>query len=124
VKFLAALVLALVPLAATAAGVQPFAPQSFRSAQESGKPVLIQVHADWCPTCRAQAPILEKLAAEPRYAKIVRYRVDFDAQRDAVQKFGARYQSTLILFRGGKEVGRSVGVTSEPAIRELLDRAL
>lgn len=122
-SFLAAIVLGVVPFAGSAAQIQPFAGKPFQGALQSGKPVLLEVHADWCPTCRAQAPILDRLAADPRYAGIVRFRVDFDTQQDVAKKLGARYQSTLILFKDGSEVARSVGVTSEPEIRALLDKA-
>jgi thioredoxin 1 len=50
--------------------------------------------------------------------------VDFDAQKDAVRKFGAQMQSTLIVFKGGKETGRSVGDTNPDSIAALLDKAV
>ncbi|HEY5896066.1 MAG TPA: thioredoxin family protein [Burkholderiales bacterium] len=110
-------------MAVGAAALQPFAEEPFQSALAAGKPVLIQIHADWCPTCRAQAPILDALATEAPYAGITRFRVDFDSQAQVVKKLGASAQSTLILFGGGKELARSVGATAEPAIRALLDHA-
>jgi thioredoxin 1 len=118
-----ALLAALAPLAALAASAQPFAGQPFQSALQAGQPVLVEIHAGWCPTCRAQAPIVDKLTAQPPYAGIARFRVDFDSQPEVVKRFRARYQSTLILFKGGTEVARSVGVTSEPDIRAMLDKA-
>jgi thioredoxin 1 len=50
--------------------------------------------------------------------------VDFDAQKDAVRKFGALMQSTLIVFKGGRETGRSVGDTNPDSIAALLDKAV
>ena len=50
--------------------------------------------------------------------------VDFDSQKDAVQRFGARMQSTLITFKGGKETGRSVGDTNPDSIAALLAKAI
>ena len=40
---------------------KPFDQATFNQAQKDGKSILVAVHADWCPTCRAQAVIIEKL---------------------------------------------------------------
>jgi hypothetical protein len=50
--------------------------------------------------------------------------VDFDSRKGVVQSFGAKYQSTLIVFRGGQEVGRSTADTDRATIAALLRRAL
>jgi hypothetical protein len=49
--------------------------------------------------------------------------VDFDSQKDAVRKLDARMQSTLVVFRGTVERGRSVGDTSAASIEALLAKA-
>ena len=51
------------------------------------------------------------------------FRVDFDSQKDAVKRFGARMQSTLITFKDGKETGRSVGDTDPASIAALVAKA-
>lgn len=104
-----------------ASSQQPFEAKAFKAAADAGRPILIEVHADWCPTCRAQLPILDKLSGDPAYRNIARFRVDFDKQKDVVKQFQARMQSTLILFKGSTEVARSVGETDEGRIRALLD---
>ena len=45
-------------------------------------------------------------------------------RRDVVRAFGAQSQSTLIVFAGTEEVGRSVGVTDPASIETLLSQAL
>lgn len=50
--------------------------------------------------------------------------VDFDTQKSVVRGFGATMQSTLIAFKGGREVGRSVGDTRKPSIERLLGQTL
>lgn len=114
----------IVPVSASAAAQRPFDVQAFKAAQDAGKPVLIEIHADWCPTCKAQLPILDELSSEPRYASLVRFRVDFDSQKDLVKQFKARTQSTLVLYKGRNEVARSVGETDEARIRTMLDKAI
>ena len=121
---LAAAVAALLPLPALASTASPYTPAAFKAAQSAGEPVLIEIHADWCPTCKAQTPIIQRLAADPKFAKLKIFRVDFDGQKDVVKQFGATMQSTLIVFNGAAEKGRSVGDTKEASIASLLAKAL
>jgi thioredoxin 1 len=109
----------------------PFSPDAFRAAQASGSPILVEIHADWCPTCKAQSPtckaqspILDKLTANPKFKDLKIFRVDFDAMKPVVKQFGAQMQSTLIVFKGAAEQGRSVGDTREASIAALLDKSL
>ena len=114
----------LLPMAASAVGIQAYTKQAFAAAQDAGKPVLVEIHADWCPTCKAQAPILGKLSAERAFAGLVRLRVDFDTQKDVLKQFKVRQQSTLVLFRGKTEVARSTGETDEVKIKAMLQKAV
>ena len=118
-----ALAMSLLPLSANAAGERAFDAQAFKAAQEAGKPILIEIHADWCPTCKAQQPILNKLSAEPAFSNVVRLRVDFDSQKDVVRQFKVKMQSTLVLYKGKTEIARSVGETDESRIRAMLQKA-
>jgi thiol-disulfide isomerase/thioredoxin len=101
-----------------------FTQSTFDKLQAQGLPVLISIHADWCPTCRAQAPIVAKLLKQAEFQPISALTVDFDQQKPVVNAFKATMQSTLIVFKGGKEVGRSVGDTSITGIENLLKKAL
>lgn len=103
---------------------KPFDAAAFAEAQKEGKPILIDVFAVWCPVCRAQNPILVQLTREPKYKDLVVFKVDFDTQKDALRAFNAQSQSTLIVFKGGSEQGRSVGDTDQDSIAALLDKAL
>ena len=107
-----------------AAGTIPFSMEAFEAAKKAGKSILVEVHAPWCPTCRAQQPILAELFASPKYAGLVVFRIDFDSQKDALRALGVRQQSTLIVFKAGKETGRSVGDTAKASIAALLDKAV
>ena len=57
----------------------PYSAEAFKAAQASGSPILVEIHADWCPTCKAQSPILDKLTADPKFKDLKIFRVDFDA---------------------------------------------
>ena len=101
-----------------------YTPEAFDATLKNGKPILVEIHATWCPTCKAQAPILAKIENKPDYASLVVVHVDFDSQKDAVKRFGARMQSTLITFKDGRETGRSVGETDPKALAALLAKAI
>jgi thiol-disulfide isomerase/thioredoxin len=103
---------------------KPFDAAAFAAAQKEGKPILIDVFAVWCPVCRAQNPILVQLTREPKYKGLVVFKVDFDTQKDALRALNAQSQSTLIVFKGRTEQGRSVGDTDQEKIAALLDKAL
>ena len=119
-------------IAASAALVAPafatetrtFDLEAFAAAQKAGKPILVAIHASWCPTCKAQKPILSELMSAPKFKELVYFVIDFDNQKDAVKYFGARTQSTLIAFKGLTETGRSVGDTERSSIAALLNKTL
>ena len=102
----------------------PFTTKALAVAQASGKPVLVHVHADWCPNCAAQKKILAKLLKQPGLKGFQVLQVDFDTQTDVVKALGVRYQSTLIVYKGSKEMGRSTGSTDEKEIAALLKKAV
>ena len=124
------LVLAFAALAALPLGpalaydTQPYTPEALKVAQASGKPLLVEIHAPWCPTCKAQDKVLDVLLKDPRYKDLQILRIDFDSQKADVAALGARSQSTIIVYRGAEERGRMVGETSTEAIDGLLGRAL
>lgn len=124
--------LALVLVAASAAivpAVAEDAPKSFDKAAfdaalASGAPFIVHVTAPWCPICRAQKPILEKLRGEPRFKDFGQFDIDFDTDKASMRVVNARLQSTLIVYRGGKEIARTVGDREQGWIEELMEKAL
>lgn len=101
---------------------QAFDFTAFEAAQSAGKPILVDVTAPWCPTCRVQKPILERFSAE--MPKFVIFEVDFDTRKDVLRHFRVQSQSTLIVFSGSREVGRSTGDTNPESIKGLLTKGL
>ncbi|HEY9568628.1 MAG TPA: thioredoxin family protein [Thalassobaculum sp.] len=120
----AALVMPLASVAvmssATAAERKPFDLASFEAAQQRGARILVDISASWCPTCKAQKPIIDSLADQPANKDLVIFAVDFDSQKPIVRQLGAQSQSTLIAFKGKTETGRSVGDTDPSSIAALV----
>jgi thiol-disulfide isomerase/thioredoxin len=119
--FLALLgIAALAATGARAFEVQPYDQAAAQKTIASGKPVVIEVYASWCPICQAQAAAVEALKNKPTYRDIAYYRVDFDAQKDVVKALNSP-RATFIVYRGGKEVARqSWGATEEDVMKILM----
>jgi thiol-disulfide isomerase/thioredoxin len=102
----------------------PFNQAQFDSMRAAGKPVAVVFHADWCPTCRAQAPVLKDLLQTPALKPLTLYVADFDTEKALKHSFGVTQQSTIIVFKDGKEVARSTGDTQRDNLAALLRRAI
>lgn len=109
---------------AFAAEFQPYTTAALQAARAQGRPVLVHVHADWCPVCRAQAPLIRSAAARAKYARLLVLTLDFDRQKAERKALGVGRQSTLIAYARGQEAGRSMGQTSPDAIEAILDKTL
>ncbi len=105
--------------AAVAGPIQPFTEGALKKAQAEGKPVLVDVHADWCPICKAQGPTIDAISKDPAFASLVILKLDFDHQAAEKRDLHVQTQSTLIAFKGATETARSVGVTDAHKITDL-----
>ena len=109
---------ALLGLSFGANAAQPYNAGAFQEAQKTGKAILLHVTAPWCPTCKAQHPIIANI--EKARPGLVVYNIDFDTSKDALREFRVQSQSTLIVFKGNREVGRSTGDTKPGGIEALV----
>ena len=109
---------------AMAGDIKPFSQQEFDKLSAEGKPVMLDISATWCPTCKQQAPIIDSLMKRPEFKDVTTLTIDFDANKPTLKKFKVNMQSTLVAFKGGKEVGRSVGDTRPDGIEGLYKRTL
>ena len=107
-----------------AAAELPFNQAQFDAERNSGKPVAVVFHADWCPTCRAQAPVLKQLLQTPEFRPLTLYVADFDTEKALKKSLAVTQQSTIVVFKGGKEIVRSTGDTQHDSLAALLRRSM
>jgi thioredoxin-like negative regulator of GroEL len=121
----AALILAAIVAAqAQAAEFRDFDQAAFTAAQAQGHPILLDVHAWWCPVCASQSHTIKQTVAAPAYDNLVVFRINYDKQKPVWQSFGVRKQATLIAFQGRQEVGRIEYMTDKDKINALLASTL
>jgi thioredoxin 1 len=114
----------LASTSALALNVKEIEIPGFAKAAAAGKPILVHVTAAWCGTCKIQKPIVSRLEKEPAFKDLVVFNVDFDSQKEILRDLQVQSQSTMIIFKGEREIDRSVGETDPAAIEALLKKAL
>jgi len=109
---------------AIAGEIKPYDQKTFDKLAQEGKPVVLAIHATWCPTCKAQKPIINELMGQRAYKDVTTLMIDFDTNKPLLQKYKVPMQSTLIGFKGTREVGRSVADTTHDGIESLIKKTL
>ena len=78
----------------------------------AGVPVLADFYADWCGPCKLVVPLLDEIAAAER-GRLLVVKIDSDRSVEQCQRYAIRSVPTILLFRDGEEIGRSLGFEPE-----------
>jgi thioredoxin 1 len=115
---------AMLTIAAQALTIDDYDPITIKKAEASGKSYALAFHADWCPTCRAQAKVFDQLKTDPALKNVTIYNVDYDGETELKKSLKVRGQSTVIVYKGTKEMARSVADTSVAGLKQILAKSL
>lgn len=83
------------------------------------KTVIVDFWASWCGPCRMLSPIVDEVAEETDAIKFCK--INVDEEPDLASQFKVMTIPTLIVFKGGEEVKRNVGVISKEEILKLAE---
>lgn len=86
---------------------------------KSDVPVLIDIWAEWCGPCKMLLPTIEEVAQEAKDFKVGK--VNADEEQELAIKYGIRTIPTLLVFKNGEVVNKSVGVISKEEIYKLVN---
>ncbi len=89
----------------------------------SALPVVVDYWAPWCGPCRMVAPELVKVAARHR-GRIIVAKVNTEVLSDVAARFRIQSIPTMALFRGGREVSRTIGARPADGIEEFISQAI
>ena len=90
---------------------------------DSDMPVLVDCWAPWCMPCRAQQPILEKVADELQ-GKTLITSLNIEENREAAYRLNIHSIPTLVIFNGGEETRRFFGLQKADSLTKAMEDAL
>lgn len=116
-KILIAVASLIVLTNAALADFVAFDKAKFDALVKSNAVVVVHTHEWWCPVCRTQANILERLQKDPKFSKVVMFRANPGTDRVALEQLKAPTRSIILIYVGGKEAARLNSITDPASIR-------
>ena len=84
------------------------------------KKVLVDCYADWCGPCRMLSPIIDELAEEIDSCEF--YKLNVDEAENISREYGIMSIPTILIFKDGKEINKSIGLKTKDELKELIEK--
>ena len=98
-----------------------FNKELFNKAQSEGKMVIVSSWIKYCTSCASQMKVLNKAVNEFENIKYFAFDV---TNKKIANSFNVRYQTTLLIFKDGNEIYRSIGETSKELIYKAIKSSI
>lgn len=110
--------------ARAAAGQITYDETKFDAALARRDSFVLALVTDWCTTCNRQEVIVTELLEEPRFKDLTLFVADYDRELKLRRRLRVALQGTFVVYKDGREVARSTGVTDKAALAALFAKAL
>ncbi|MCO7233544.1 MULTISPECIES: co-chaperone YbbN [unclassified Cobetia] len=96
--------------------------KEFQSLSDKGVTFAVRLWAEWCAPCRMMSPIYRQVAEAIANDDLVMAELNIDEHPAIAERLGVRSIPTVVIFKDGKEVNRSVGMLPTPELQKLITR--
>ena len=96
---------------------------NFESVITSANVAMVDLWATWCDPCRMLSPTVDDVAQEYE-GRVSVGKCNVDDNEEIAEKFGVRSIPTLLFFKGGELVDKTVGLVSKQEIETILNNLL
>jgi thioredoxin 1 len=96
--------------------------QNFKNFVKNGI-VLVDIKAEWCGPCKVIGPIIDQLSIDFQ-GQLSVGKLDADSNRDILAELGIRNIPTILLYKNGEVVDRSVGSATKEKLTEMINQQI
>jgi thioredoxin 1 len=90
---------------------------------KSDVPVLVDFWAEWCGPCRMVGPAVEQVG-KIMAGKVKVTKLNVDENQEIAMRYNVQSIPSLLLFKGGKEVGRTIGAAPKERYLQFIESSL
>ena len=99
-----------------------FSTEIFEKAKTDGRTIVINSYEKWCGTCGVQTKILDQ--AEKEFKDIIFLSYEQSKNEDIAKKLNIDFWTTIVVYKGGKEVTRIIGQTDKKTIYSAIEKGI
>ena len=99
-----------------------FSIEAFEKAKASEKTIVINSYEVWCGTCSVQTKVLNQ--AEKEFKEIIFLSYEQSKNKSIAKKLGIKHWTTIVIYKGDKEVSRIIGQTDKETIYSAIKKGI
>ena len=99
-----------------------FSTKIFEKAKPDGRTIVVNSYEKWCGTCGVQTKILNQ--AKKKFKEIIFLSYEQSKNEDIAKKLNIDFWTTIVVYKGGKEVTRIIGQTDKKTIYSAIEKGI